>query len=159
MTTFPAFCRKNVPFKAASRVPGDLMLHPIALSAVALLALNDHYLKATYGNWFTGKLSDFSGLTFFPLLLLSVLEIVRAPFTRSWRFGVVALFLSHSITALLFVSINVHSGAANFYASSMQDVWSCLSPERAKSGYVADPTDLLALPFLLVSFLLATRSE
>lgn len=135
------------------------MLHPVALSAVALLALNDHYLKAAYGNWLTGKLSDLSGLIFFPLFLLSVVEISRAPFTRSWRVGVSALYLSLGITALLFVSINVHAATADFYARSMQVVLSCLGPEGARTRYVADSTDLLVLPFLLVPYLLARRTE
>ncbi|UPT66196.1 MAG: hypothetical protein M0D57_17190 [Sphingobacteriales bacterium JAD_PAG50586_3] len=37
------------------------------ISALALLLLNDFYLKATFGNWFTGKLSDFAGLFIFPM--------------------------------------------------------------------------------------------
>ena len=36
---------------------------------MALLAVNDHWAKAAYGTWFTGKLSDFAGLVFFPLLV------------------------------------------------------------------------------------------
>ncbi|PHI21237.1 hypothetical protein CEQ90_04255 [Lewinellaceae bacterium SD302] len=34
-----------------------------------LLLLNDHYLKETYSNWLTGKLSDFAGMLIFPLFL------------------------------------------------------------------------------------------
>lgn len=36
--------------------------HPIFLVAVALLLLNDHYLKGRAAGWLTGKLSDFAGL-------------------------------------------------------------------------------------------------
>lgn len=32
-----------------------------------LLLLNDFYLKASFHNWFTGKLSDFAGLFIFPI--------------------------------------------------------------------------------------------
>ncbi len=45
------------------------ILHPWSLSAMAVFALNDHYLKYAYTSWLTGKLSDFAGLIFFPLLL------------------------------------------------------------------------------------------
>lgn len=34
---------------------------------LAILLLNDFYLKTLYGNWFTGKLSDFAGLFIFPM--------------------------------------------------------------------------------------------
>jgi hypothetical protein len=39
------------------------------LIGLFLLLLNDLYLKETYGNWFTGKLSDFAGLFIFPIFL------------------------------------------------------------------------------------------
>ena len=34
---------------------------------LAILLLNDFYLKTLFGNWFTGKLSDFAGLFIFPM--------------------------------------------------------------------------------------------
>src|SRR3972149_6580371 len=42
---------------------------PASLGAVALLLLNDHFLKQAYPSILTGKLSDFAGLFFFPFLL------------------------------------------------------------------------------------------
>jgi|GEM_PF-659835 len=47
----------------------SLLLHPVFLLSLALLLLNDFYWKYTYGNWFTGKLSDFCGLIVFPVFL------------------------------------------------------------------------------------------
>lgn len=44
-----------------------LLASPPFLLAVALLLLNDHLLKAAYGNWLTGKLSDFAGMFAFAL--------------------------------------------------------------------------------------------
>lgn len=35
--------------------------------ALTILLLNDFYFKIYYGNWLTGKLSDFAGLFVFPL--------------------------------------------------------------------------------------------
>lgn len=40
--------------------------HPFFILAVLLLLLNDFYMKSTYGNALTGKLSDFAGLFAFP---------------------------------------------------------------------------------------------
>lgn len=39
------------------------------LAGLLILLLNDLYLKESYGNWFTGKLSDFAGLFIFPLFI------------------------------------------------------------------------------------------
>lgn len=47
----------------------NLILHPVFLSSVILLFVNDHFLKYTFHNWLTGKLSDFAGLIALPLLI------------------------------------------------------------------------------------------
>ncbi|MFK7933686.1 MAG: hypothetical protein AB8G22_09255 [Saprospiraceae bacterium] len=44
-----------------------LLTTPLFLIALTLLLLNDFYLKSTYGNFLTGKLSDVAGLFVFPL--------------------------------------------------------------------------------------------
>ena len=38
------------------------LLHPVFLTCIALLLLNDLYLKYAFHNWMTGKLSDVTGL-------------------------------------------------------------------------------------------------
>ncbi len=50
------------------------LVHPLPLAAVAALALNDHVLKGSGAlpGWITGKLSDFAGLFFFPILLAAL---------------------------------------------------------------------------------------
>jgi len=40
--------------------------------ALLILLLNDFIFKGLYGNWFTGKLSDFSGLFIFPLFWTAI---------------------------------------------------------------------------------------
>ena len=47
-----------------------LVFNWIFIAGVLLLALNDHYFKWDFGNWFTGKLSNFVGLLIFPMFLL-----------------------------------------------------------------------------------------
>ena len=37
------------------------------MTGLILLLLNDFIFKEMYGNWLTGKLSDFTGLFIFPL--------------------------------------------------------------------------------------------
>jgi len=43
--------------------------HPLFIASIILLLFNDFYLKPTYGNVITGKLSDFTGLFAFPFFL------------------------------------------------------------------------------------------
>lgn len=56
---------------------GAVLREPLFLFALAVLVLNDHYLKGAglLPGWLTGKLSDFAGLIVAPLLLV---ELVRA---------------------------------------------------------------------------------
>jgi hypothetical protein len=49
----------------------NLLLHPLFLAALFVLLANDHYWKYEYGNWLTGKLSDFAGLVVLPIFLLA----------------------------------------------------------------------------------------
>jgi len=44
-----------------------------ALCSLALLLANDWYLKAAYGNWLTGKLSDFAGILLLALIAIALL--------------------------------------------------------------------------------------
>jgi len=46
-----------------------LILNYVFIIGILVLLLNDHILKDQFGNWFTGKLSDFAGLVVFPLFL------------------------------------------------------------------------------------------
>jgi hypothetical protein len=46
-----------------------ILTRPAFILALVLLVLNDLWLKQTFGNWFTGKLSDFSGLFAFGTFL------------------------------------------------------------------------------------------
>jgi hypothetical protein len=40
--------------------------------ALLLLLLNDFWLKGLFGNWFTGKLSDFAGLFVFAMFWMAI---------------------------------------------------------------------------------------
>lgn len=49
-----------------------LLLNYVFLAGLLVLALNDHLWKEAYGNWLTGKLSDFAGVLILPLFLAFV---------------------------------------------------------------------------------------
>ncbi|MFO7536932.1 MAG: hypothetical protein R6X32_02600 [Chloroflexota bacterium] len=112
---------------------------PIVWLAIGLLLLNDHYLKMGVPSWFTGKLSDFAGLFFFPLLLAVLFaplaEWLRLSFRQS---GGVAF----GVTAVWFALMKTNSlvNAATIALWELLVWW----PVQI----VLDPTDLIALVML-----------
>jgi len=69
--------------------PGTRALtHPVTLMAISLLLLNDHVLKRLVPSALTGKLSDFAGLLFFPMLALELSGRVLGPRCSKRRAGV-----------------------------------------------------------------------
>ena len=70
----------NSMTSAAPRPRSSDLVHPIPLAAVVLLIVNDHVWKGgrVLPAWLTGKISDFAGLFFFPVLLTVLVE-------HAWR--------------------------------------------------------------------------
>jgi hypothetical protein len=66
-----------------------LIFNWIFITGLLVLALNDHYLKWTFGNWFTGKISDFAGLLIFPMFL----QFLFPRISRVWVIVTGALFV------------------------------------------------------------------
>ena len=141
--------------------PGEGLLHPIPGVAMGLFALNDHVLKSLHPGFWTGKLSDLAGLVFFPLLLQGFWEGASAlagrqtaPSFRVW--GVCA-----GLTALGFAAIQIHPGAAEAWREGLglaqwpfRALWALSQgtdlPVPTPVRHTMDPTDLWALPFLLL---------
>jgi hypothetical protein len=96
---------------------------PTLVGALALLLLNDLYLKAQYGNWLTGKLSDFAGL-----LLVALIACAFCP--------------SGTKRALAAVGL-VFAFWKSEYSQPLIDFVNALSVWQI--GRVVDYTDLLAL--------------
>lgn len=122
-----------------SLVPSRGLVHPLWIGALALLALNDHFLKGgdMLPLWLTGKLSDFAGLIVAPIAV-AVLLRVRA------RRGLLAV---HVGVGLGFASINLSATLSELFTGALAFVglpW---------VNYV-DPTDLVALTMLPLSILL-----
>ncbi|WP_437600479.1 hypothetical protein WMF28_02775 [Sorangium sp. So ce590] len=113
------------------------LLHPLWLGALALLVLNDHALKGSglLPGWVTGKLSDFAGLLVAPAVLASLLRV-------SSRRGFLG---AHVATGAVFSAIKLAPEAARAVEGLM-----ALTPLPWR--ITVDPTDLLALPVLLVSY-------
>jgi hypothetical protein len=133
-----------------------MLLDPLFWLALLLLVLNDHVLKAAAPGFITGKLSDVAGLAVAPVLAVSLGELFglsqtdRQSRIRQLAFWAVA-------TALGFSAIQLCEPAARVYSLVLGAVQSL--PRRlvassasrtfvwAVARHVADPSDLLALPF------------
>ncbi|MEI9944027.1 MAG: hypothetical protein WDN26_07355 [Chitinophagaceae bacterium] len=50
----------------------QLLLHPLFITSIILLLLNDFLWKYQFHNWFTGKLSDFAGLFAFTVFFFAL---------------------------------------------------------------------------------------
>jgi hypothetical protein len=147
------------------------VLHPAALLAIALLAINDHLLKAAWPGWWTGKLSDFAGLAFFPLLVAAAGEL--AGLWRSPRQVVVATIAITAAVGVGFALVKLSPAAGDLYRVGLAGLqWPVRAaialvrgghaPALGRVHLTADPTDLIALPALLMPVLLVravVRSE
>jgi len=117
--------------------PARALLTPTWIVALALLVANDHWLKGSgiLPDLLTGKLSDFAGMLVAPALLASLLRV------RSRR----ALLVCHLAVGAVFAGIQLAPGFAAQWSALMGLV-----------GFpwviTCDPTDLIALPFLLLSW-------
>ena len=117
--------------------PAPALLSPLWLIALALLLANDRWLKYAdlAPGWLTGKLSDLAGMIVAPVLLAVLLGVRR-------RGGLLAC---HVAVAVVFSAIKLSPACAQAWSWSM-----------GLLGYpwtiVLDPTDLLALPMLLLSW-------
>ncbi len=76
---------------------GEELLAPPVLLAILVTAVNDHILKAAFPGFLTGKISDFSGLFFFPFLITALVGIRQI----AWAAAVTALgFVVVKLTGL-----------------------------------------------------------
>ncbi|MDX2051747.1 MAG: hypothetical protein SFV15_05100 [Polyangiaceae bacterium] len=135
----------------AANVAGGALLDPWVIASMAILFINDHIFKHIQPSWVTGKLSDFAGLVFFPLLLQGCAEVVQKVL-----FGVhvpsrKVLLVCVGLTGMIFSVTELSAWGAEAYVRALD--WGLGTPHRTW----ADPTDLLALPMLFVSYRLGRR--
>jgi hypothetical protein len=113
-------------------------LAPLPLLAVALMAVNDRWLKPAFHNTLTGKLSDVAICFFLPLYVSALLALVtRWPVERRVAVGA-------GVTALLFTALKVSQPAADLFCRLLLPLGAPLGLTAFRA--VADPTDLITLP-------------
>lgn len=162
-----AVAERSPAIDRARPLPADGLLSPVVLAAIGLLVLNDHVLKSASPGVITGKLSDFAGLVFFPILLQGTWELFGSHSGRplaSRR----ALVFAVAFSGFAFSAVKLFGPAHLAYEYGLGLLqW----PVRGLAGLIAglgpaspprvqlaaDPTDLIALPMLLVPLVLGWR--
>lgn len=164
-----AMMRATAVDDPATRVPGDLLLSPVALVALGLVVLNDRVLKSAYPSVVTGKLSDLGGLVYFPLFVVAVAEALRRISRRqSWPLASRSVVVVAAVTGVVFAAIKCWAPAAVVYRPAIGAVvWPAHAvasligggelPPLAPAPLVMDPSDLVTLPMLVVPVLVARR--
>lgn len=133
----------------------ELPVHPIALFGMTLTWVNDHHLKDWFGNGITGKLSDFAGLLFFPFWLLGVVELLTWVFGSPRRARPVHALWVAMVMAVAFSAIKTLPIAADGYRWGMAQLLGLVKGRDSSLvaiRFTRDPTDLIALPALLVCY-------
>lgn len=155
-----------------SPAPGSALVHPVTLTALVMLALNDHVLKRVCPGVVTGKLSDFAGVVLLPVFLHALVELAAA---RVWRrpLGAAAsdrwLLGGVVVSLLAFALPEVSPAAELVYRYGLGGAqWPFRALAALLTGHTlpdvqpvratADATDLLALPMGLVAFWVARQS-
>ncbi len=122
--------------------PLRFFVHPIPLSAVMLMALNDHWLKYAYPGFLTGKISDFCGLFYFPIFLLGLAVGIQilvsqnqpSPSLLSKRNLLAAIFFTDFLLLTVKLNPNVARTIEQLFGNYLFQI-----------HIVSDRTDLLAL--------------
>jgi len=136
---------------------------PIAIFAIALLVVNDHVLKLACPGLVTGKLSDFAGLMFFPLLLAAAGEQL------GFRRGMKTIVVATVATGFELAAIKVSPATGEIYRALVAGLqWPVrvlfaviVGDPVPAVGHVqltADRTDLIALVALAVPIALAHKA-
>lgn len=159
----------------ARPVPGEALLHPVALMALGLLIVNDHVLKYSWPGPVTGKLSDFAGLVVFPLLLHGLWQLAterRPPKSgdRRERADAIASYGAVMLTGLGFAAVKLGTPLTDLYrtligflqwgpGAAASLVSGDATPPMRPVAVVTDPTDLIALGALPVAIWLVMKGR
>jgi hypothetical protein len=136
-----------------------LVARGLPLLAVAVLVVNDHVLKQHCPGIVTGKLSDFAGLFFFPLLLTDALAAMRPGVVERRRLlagacvATVLVFALVKTWGLAHDAYSVGLGAFQWpFRAAAALVRSGSLPLLRRVRMTMDPTDLVALIAVLASY-------
>jgi len=141
--------------------------HPAVWLAIGLLVLNDHVLKRVATSWLTGKLSDFAGLAFFPLLLDGAIELALDAVGRYRGPSRARVVVCIALTGASFAFMKLTSIGETIYGLGLglaqwpfRSAFSVISGEGLApfrvASMVRDATDLIALFALIIPYAIGT---
>jgi hypothetical protein len=119
-------------------------MHPIVLAAVALLLINDWYLKENFHGAVTGKLSDIAGLIFAPCVLSAAIGLALRLVGRDGRVTRARAIACTVATGAGVAAVKLSDTAATWLAAALSRLG------RPAEIYL-DRTDLFALPALAIA--------
>lgn len=128
-----------------------LLSHPISLVAIILMFLNDHAFRVYWPSWVTGKLSDFAWLFFMPFALAMLLALIIPSSVRNHQ--KIVRSLSYSTIGALFVLGNTIPITNQWISEVLEGILSI------QIQITRDPTDLIALVFCGLSWLMWQKTE
>jgi len=133
-------------------LPLGELVQPAPMAAVAILVVNDHLLKGSglLPAWLTGKLSDFAGLFFFPLLCTALFDTIAAVarLPVDWTLRRSKILCAIALTAIGFTAIELSPTASAAYVRALDAI-------GITARSTPDATDLVALPSLGLAWLVA----
>ncbi|HET9952857.1 MAG TPA: hypothetical protein VFQ61_00055 [Polyangiaceae bacterium] len=118
---------------------------PLPLAALALLVVNDVYLKAKFHNFVTGKLSDLAVCFLMPLFLSELLGLTLGIAPR------LRLTMGAATTAVLFSVLEVVPSAAAWSVNLLSRIGPHLGL-GCHYAMTADITDLACVPVVLLAY-------
>lgn len=142
--------------KAATPVRGsssfwEEFVRPLPLAAVALLVVNDRFLKASFGNFLTGKLSDLAICFFLPIYLAAL-------FARSGIRSMVRVSAGCVATVVVFVGQETSTQVVAVLTATLTPMTRMMGM-RQPLQFTMDLTDLWALLVVPLALLYATRTH
>ena len=130
---------------AEDREGGGLswLASPLPLCGLALMALNDHWLRVAWPGPVTWKVSDVAVLLYLPALLCALWSLAPRPW-RPRALSRVALAGSCVCSGAALAAINLSPDLSHFYVRALELVF------PGPFAYTPDPSDCLALLVLPV---------
>lgn len=130
--------RSRARLRFKSPLKDEPFFHPLVLLSVLVFALNNFWWKASFHNWWTGKLSDFCFCLFAPLYGALLLRLLR-PWSKQVR-----LIVATSVTIIVFSAVKM----SPWFSTQLHDF---IAPAGialfgVASTNVVDNSDLLAVP-------------
>lgn len=129
--------------KTGFKIDAPEFFNRYVLLAIVLFAANNFWLKAMYGNWLTGKISDFTFCFFFPLYLSALISMIS---TAEVRIRVMAGAL---LTLLVFSAVKLSPFCSEFLNSVISPISKIIFQRQSLNS--VDISDLIALPFILIA--------